>query len=138
MKRTQIKNISAQEIDSTFIISGWVERVRDHGGVIFLDIRDASGLMQVVVEPDDQALFKKSESIRMSFVLEITGSLRKRPEGTTNESLSSGELELVAKEINILSIFIIAICSIFVTILVSIFPAKQAAKQDPIKSLKYE
>ena len=103
MKRTQIKNISAQEIDSTFIISGWVERVRDHGGVIFLDIRDASGLMQVVIEPDDQALFKKSESIRMSFVLEITGSLRKRPEGTTNESLSSGELELVAKEINILS-----------------------------------
>ena len=103
MKRTQIKNISAQEIDSTFIISGWVERLRDHGGVIFLDIRDASGLMQVVIEPDDQALFKKSESIRMSFVLEITGSLRKRPEGTTNESLSSGELELVAKEINILS-----------------------------------
>lgn len=103
MKRTQIKNISAQEIDSTFIISGWVERVRDHGGVIFFDIRDASGLMQVVVEPDDQALFKNSESIRMSFVLEITGSLRKRPEGTTNESLSSGELELVAKEINILS-----------------------------------
>ena len=103
MKRTQIKNISAQEIDSTFNISGWVERVRDHGGVIFFDIRDASGLMQVVVEPDDQALFKKSESIRMSFVLEITGSLRKRPEGTTNESLSSGELELVAKEINILS-----------------------------------
>ena len=49
MKRTQIKNISAQEIDSTFIISGWVERVRDHGGVIFFDIRDASGLMQVVV-----------------------------------------------------------------------------------------
>ena len=103
MKRTQIKNISAQEIDSTFIISGWVERVRDHGGVIFFDIRDASGLLQAVVEPDDQALFKKSESIRMSFVLEITGSLRKRPEGTTNESLSSGELELVAKEINILS-----------------------------------
>ena len=103
MKRTQIKNISAQEIDSTFIISGWVERVRDHGGVIFFDIRDASGLMQVVVEPDDQALFERSESIRMSFVLELTGSLRKRPEGTTNESLSSGELELVAKEINILS-----------------------------------
>ena len=103
MKRTQIKNISAQEIDSTFIISGWVERVRDHGGVIFFDIRDASGLIQVVVEPDDQALFKKSESIRMSFVLEITGSLRKRPEGTTNESLSSGELELVTKKIEILS-----------------------------------
>lgn len=103
MKRTQIKNISAQEIDSTFIISGWVERVRDHGGVIFFDIRDASGLMQVVVEPDDQELFKKSESIRMSFVLEITGSLRKRPEGTVNESLSSGELELVTTEINILS-----------------------------------
>ena len=103
MKRTQIKNISAQEIDSTFIISGWVERVRDHGGVIFFDIRDASGLMQVVVEPDDQELFKKSESIRMSFVLEILGNLRKRPEGTVNEALSSGELELVTTEINILS-----------------------------------
>ena len=49
MERTQIKNISNKEIDSSFLISGWVEKVRDHGGVIFLDIRDASGLMQVVV-----------------------------------------------------------------------------------------
>ena len=103
MKRTQIKNISANEIDSTFIISGWVEKVRDHGGVIFFDIRDATGLMQVVIEPDDQELFKKSESIRMSFVLEITGNLRKRPDGTVNESLISGELELVTTEIIILS-----------------------------------
>ena len=103
MKRTQIKNISTHDIDSAFIISGWVEKVRDHGGVIFFDIRDASGLMQVVVEPDDQELFKKSESIRMSFVLEILGNLRKRPEGTVNEALSSGELELVTSEINILS-----------------------------------
>ena len=103
MKRTQIKNISTHDIDSAFIISGWVEKVRDHGGVIFFDIRDASGLMQVVVEPDDQELFKKSESIRMSFVLEILGNLRKRPEGTVNEALSSGELELVTTEINILS-----------------------------------
>ena len=54
MERTQIKNISNKEIDSSFLISGWVEKVRDHGGVIFLDIRDASGLMQVVVEPDDK------------------------------------------------------------------------------------
>tara|TARA_B100000575_G_scaffold294636_1_gene312469 strand:- start:5822 stop:7585 length:1764 start_codon:yes stop_codon:yes gene_type:complete len=103
MKRTQIKNISTHDIDSAFIISGWVEKVRDHGGVIFFDIRDASGLMQVVVEPGDQELFKKSESIRMSFVLEILGNLRKRPEGTVNEALSSGELELVTTEINILS-----------------------------------
>jgi aspartyl-tRNA synthetase len=103
MKRTQIKNISSQDIDSAFFISGWVEKVRDHGGVIFFDIRDASGLMQVVVEPDDQGLFKKSETIRMSFVLEIIGNLRKRPDGTVNESLSSGELELVTTEINILS-----------------------------------
>ena len=103
MKRTQIKNISTHDIDSAFIISGWVEKVRDHGGVIFFDIRDASGLMQVVVEPDDQELFKKSESIRMSFVLEILGNLRMRPEGTVNEALSSGELELVTTEINILS-----------------------------------
>ena len=103
MERTQIKNISIKKIDSSFLISGWVEKVRDHGGVIFLDVRDASGLMQVVVEPDDKELFKKSESIRMSYVLEVTGILRKRPEGTINESLSSGELELVSKEIDILS-----------------------------------
>ena len=103
MERTQIKNISNKEIDSSFLISGWVEKVRDHGGVIFLDIRDASGLMQVVVEPDDKELFKKSESIRMSYVLEVKGILRKRPKGTINESLASGELELVSKEIDILS-----------------------------------
>jgi len=103
MERTQIKNISVKGIDSSFLISGWVEKVRDHGGVIFLDIRDVSGLMQVVVEPDDEDLFKKSEFIRMSYVLEVKGILRKRPEGTINDSLASGELEIVSKEINILS-----------------------------------
>jgi aspartyl-tRNA synthetase len=103
MERTQIKNISVKGIDSSFLISGWVEKVRDHGGVIFLDDRDVSGLMQVVVEPDDEDLFKKSEFIRMSYVLEVKGILRNRPEGTINDSLASGELEIVSKEINILS-----------------------------------
>ena len=103
MERTQIKNISVKGIDSSFLISGWVEKVRDHGGVIFLDVRDVSGLMQVVVEPDDEDLFKKSEFIRMSYVLEVKGILRKRPEGTINDSLASGELEIVSSEINILS-----------------------------------
>ena len=104
MKRTLIHKISSKDINSTFTISGWVEKVRDHGGVIFLDIRDSSGLIQVVVEPEDQELFKKSESIRMSYVLEIIGELRKRPEGTINKSLPSGELELITKKVNILSI----------------------------------
>ena len=103
MERTQIKNISVKGIDSSFLISGWVEKVRDHGGVIFLDVKDVSGLIQVVVEPDDEDLFKKSEFIRMSYVLEVKGILRKRPEGTINDSLASGELEIVSKEINILS-----------------------------------
>ena len=103
MKRTLIHKISSKDINSTFTISGWVEKVRDHGGVIFLDIRDSSGLIQVVVEPEDQELFKKSESIRMSYVLEIIGELRKRPEGTINKSLPSGELELITKKVNILS-----------------------------------
>ena len=103
MERTQIKNISVKGIDSSFLISGWVEKVRDHGGVIFLDVRDVSGLMQVVVEPDDEDLFQKSEFIRMSYVLEVKGILRNRPEGTINDSLASGELEIVSKEINILS-----------------------------------
>ena len=104
MKRTLIHKISSKDINSTFTISGWVEKVRDHGGVIFLDIRDSSGLIQVVVEPEDQELFKKSESIRMSYVLEIIGELRKRPKGTINKSLPSGELELITKKVNILSI----------------------------------
>ena len=104
MKRTLIHKISSKDINSTFTISGWVEKVRDHGGVIFLDIRDSSGLIQVVVEPEDQELFKKSESIRMSYVLEIIGELRKRPEGTINKSLPSGELELITKKVNILSV----------------------------------
>ena len=104
MKRTLIHKISSKDINSTFTISGWVEKVRDHGGVIFLDIRDSSGLIQVVIEPEDQELFKKSESIRMSYVLEIIGELRKRPEGTINKSLPSGELELITKKVNILSI----------------------------------
>ena len=104
MKRTLIHKISSKDINSTFTISGWVEKVRDHGGVIFLDIRDSSGLIQVVVEPEDQELFKKSESIRMSYVLEIIGELRKRPNGTINKSLPSGELELITKKVNILSI----------------------------------
>ena len=103
MERTQIKNISVKGIDSSFLISGWVEKVRDHGGVIFLDVKDVSGLIQVVVEPDDEDLFKKSEFIRMSYVLEVKGILRKRPEGTINDFLASGELEIVSKEINILS-----------------------------------
>ena len=103
MKRTLIHKISSKDINSTFTISGWVEKVRDHGGVIFLDIRDSSGLIQVVVEPEDQELFKKSESIRMSYVLEIIGELRKRPEGTINKSLPSGELELITKKVSILS-----------------------------------
>ena len=103
MERTQIKNISVKGIDSSFLISGWVEKVRDHGGLIFLDVRDVSGLMQVVVEPDDEDLFQKSEFIRMSYVLEVKGILRNRPEGTINDSLASGELEIVSSEINILS-----------------------------------
>ncbi len=104
MKRTLIHKISSKDINSTFTISGWVEKVRDHGGVIFLDIRDSSGLIQVVVEPENQELFKKSESIRMSYVLEIIGELRKRPKGTINKSLPSGELELITNKVNILSI----------------------------------
>ena len=74
MERTQIKNISNKEIDSSFLISGWVEKVRDHGGVIFLDIRDASGLMQVVVEPDDNCLLYTSPSPRDTLLSRMPSS----------------------------------------------------------------
>jgi aspartyl-tRNA synthetase len=84
-------------------ICGWVHRRRDHGGVIFLDLRDREGISQVVVDPDTDASFKLAENVRSEFVLRIDGRVRARPEGTVNKDMTSGAIEVLCKELTILS-----------------------------------
>jgi len=82
---------------------GWVQRRRDHGGVIFIDLRDREGLLQVVCDPDDAALFQIAEKVRNEYVLGIAGRVRERPAGSANPNLPSGEVEVLAREIEILN-----------------------------------
>src|SRR6186713_2737216 len=84
-------------------VAGWVNRRRDHGGVIFIDLRDREGLAQIVFNPDARGAFQIAEKVRNEYVLRVTGTLRKRPEGSTNPELRSGEVELVAQDVEILN-----------------------------------
>jgi aspartyl-tRNA synthetase len=84
-------------------VVGWVHRRRDHGGVIFIDLRDREGLLQVVFNPDDAAMFALAESARSEFVLQVAGEVRRRPEGTVNANLRTGQVELVARRLEILN-----------------------------------
>jgi len=95
--------LSAALVGQTVTLAGWAHRRRDHGGVIFIDLRDRDGLAQVVVDPDAQEAFKTAECVRGEFVLQITGAIRRRPAGTVNPELRSGEVELLAKEVVILN-----------------------------------
>lgn len=95
--------VTEELIDETVTVAGWVHRRRDHGGVIFIDLRDRNGLLQVVVDPDTAEIFAKAEHLRAECVLSITGRVRARPEGTTNENISTGMVEMLAKELDVLS-----------------------------------
>jgi len=95
--------IDVQYLDQTVILYGWVHRRRDHGGVIFVDLRDREGLVQVVCDPDNPAAFQVAEKIRNEFVVKITGRVRHRPAGTVNPSLISGEIEVLVSSIDILN-----------------------------------
>jgi len=95
--------VSKAHLDQTVTLFGWVHRRRDHGGVIFIDLRDRAGLAQVVVDPDNQAAFETAERIRNEYCLRITGLVRLRPAGTTNPDLLSGEVEILCREIEILN-----------------------------------
>ena len=90
-------------IDETVEVVGWSHRRRDHGGVIFIDLRDREGLLQVVIDPDTEAAFAGAERVRNEFVLKIKGLVRHRPEGTTNDNLPSGQIEVLCKELEILN-----------------------------------
>ena len=95
--------ISRNHLNQTVTLCGWAHRRRDHGGVIFIDLRDREGLVQVVCDPDRADTFKIAEQIRNEFVLKVTGLVRPRPEGTVNPNLHSGEIELLAHAIEILN-----------------------------------
>jgi aspartyl-tRNA synthetase len=84
-------------------VAGWVHRRRDHGGVIFVDLRDREGLLQIVFDPDAASVFLEAERLRNEFVVRVTGRVRERPPGTVNANLASGRVELVAQELEVLN-----------------------------------
>ena len=90
-------------LGQTVTLSGWVNRRRDHGGVIFIDLRDREGSVQVVCDPDRAEMFKTAEDVRNEFCVQVKGLVRARPAGTTNDSLSSGKIEVLCHELNVLN-----------------------------------
>ena len=95
--------LSTAQIGKVVTLAGWAQRRRDHGGVIFIDLRDREGLAQVVCDPDRAGAFKLADKVRGEFVLRITGLVRARPTGTVNSNLPSGEVEVLAHEVEILN-----------------------------------
>jgi aspartyl-tRNA synthetase len=90
-------------IGQVVTVAGWAQRRRDHGGVIFVDLRDREGLLQIVFDPDKAAVFAMAERVRNEFVLKVTGKVRARPPGTANTHLKSGQVELLCQELEILN-----------------------------------
>ncbi|MBR1375147.1 MAG: aspartate--tRNA ligase [Cardiobacteriaceae bacterium] len=102
--RSQYAGEVTEQLDGqTVKVAGWVHRRRDHGGVIFIDLRDRSGLVQVVIDPDTADTFALAEKVRSEFCLSIEGRVRMRPAGTENTELASGKIEILGKEMQILS-----------------------------------
>jgi len=103
MRTHKCGELNTQQLGESVEICGWVHRRRDHGGVIFIDLRDRAGLVQVVVDPDTAETFATAEHVRSEYVLKITGLVRARPQGTINPNMHSGEIEILAKQIDILN-----------------------------------
>ena len=95
--------LNRQQVDQQVSVCGWVNRRRDHGGVIFVDLRDKKGLLQVVFDPDDAVMFGEAETLRNEYVIQVEGRLRMRPEGTENLEMGTGEVELLAQKLQILN-----------------------------------
>jgi aspartyl-tRNA synthetase len=96
-------DIDRSLIGETVSVAGWVHGRRDHGGVIFIDLRDRSGLLQVVFDPEQVGIFAEAERVRSEYVLGVTGRLRERPAGMINDKIASGEVELVAEALEVFS-----------------------------------
>ena len=95
--------LNESHLDQNVLLYGWVHRRRDHGGVIFLDVRDREGIAQVVYDPDTVESFAIAEDVRNEFVIKIVGRVRLRPEGTINPDMSTGKIEVLGKELEILN-----------------------------------
>lgn len=95
--------VSAEHLDREVKLVGWVHRRRDHGGVIFIDLRDREGIAQIVCDPDRAEMFSRAESVRNEFCVQITGKVRRRPQGTENAGLKSGQIEVLCYELVVLN-----------------------------------
>ncbi len=103
MRTNYCGTINTHYLNQTVTLYGWVHRRRDHGGVIFIDLRDREGIVQVVCDPVNANTFQIAEKIRNEFVLKITGIVRSRPEGTVNLDLQTGEVEVLVDTMEILN-----------------------------------
>ncbi len=103
MRTCYTGQVCRDHLGQTVTLFGWVQRRRDHGGVIFIDLRDREGLAQIVCDPDAPTTFAVAESLRNEFCVRVTGRVRERPEGTVNPDLRSGEIEVLADEIEVLN-----------------------------------
>ena len=103
MRSQYAGSVCTEQLGQQVTLCGWVHRRRDHGGVIFIDLRDREGLAQVVCDPDRPEMFKTAETLRNEFCIQITGLVRARPAGTANPNLKSGEIEILCHEISVLN-----------------------------------
>jgi aspartyl-tRNA synthetase len=103
MRTTYCGLVTEDLLGQTVTLCGWVNRRRDHGGVIFVDLRDREGYVQVVCDPDRPEMFKAAESLRNEYCIQVKGLVRARPEGTTNENLKSGKVEVLCQELAVLN-----------------------------------
>ena len=103
MRTTYCGLVSEALMGQTVTLCGWVNRRRDHGGVIFVDLRDREGYVQVVCDPDRPEMFKAAESLRNEFCIQIKGLVRARPAGTTNDTIKSGKIEILCQELTVLN-----------------------------------
>jgi aspartyl-tRNA synthetase len=103
MRTTYCGLVSEALLGQTVTLMGWAHRRRDHGGVIFIDLRDREGLVQIVCDPDRAAMFATAESVRSEYCLKIIGLVRARPAGTDNANLTSGKIEVLCHELEVLN-----------------------------------
>jgi aspartyl-tRNA synthetase len=103
MRTQYCGQVDEAALDSEITVCGWVHRRRDHGGVIFVDLRDREGILQVVFDPDTPDIFAQAERVRSEWVLQVIGKVRMRPDGTRNDKLRTGQVELLARELTVLN-----------------------------------
>src|SRR3954464_5850347 len=103
MRTEYCGNTDTRFLGQTVTLFGWAHRRRDHGGIIFIDLRDREGLVQIVCDPDRTAALANGENLRNEFVIGVTGLFPPRPEGTINPNLVSGEIEVLAHEVTIIN-----------------------------------